>query len=320
MRLTMSPNATLSSLSLCAALVLLGACEPPAESSDELAVDETAGAIVTSVDQTALLENFLGDGSLRRLPLSLARPLVIDGARRGLESLVEPRHPDCAVETTLDQSPDDPELQILRVSYDHCPAGFLRLIELDGSLSVSFGFESEPCDQDALLQCPSALRFTLQTDYLRIGARYGDRFTELSDAAWELYDPLDDSAEAITEWASEYTVRNHRGNQLSVDTRARWSVARDDIERCVTLHQFDTELSIAGRDELRTIAATGSDLVRCNNRCPARGSVRMSYGTGRILRWTYLGDDTARVTGPEGAEFDILLPCADEATAEPDAL
>jgi hypothetical protein len=284
------------SLALAAALALAGAgCDEPAPDEDGLVVEETSSAVASSLDLTTISDSFAAPALLALIPVDLARPRMILEARSALLSSVG--NPLCVQVESMDTETS----AYVEVIYDNCPGGLLWLLEIDGSLRADLEFDTAPCGTST---CPTAVRFTLSTDYFRVGSRFGDRFAEIA-GSWSLYDPL--ALGAATEWDSEFRVSNHRGSSLSMFSRASWAVAGD----CVSL-DFDGELEIDRRMDLQVISASAEGVVQCRDECPSEGSVRMAYGRGRILAWDYTGADTVRVTGPRGRRFDVALPCGAE--------
>lgn len=282
-------------LALAAALALVGAgCEEP-EGDDEAVVEETSSAVASSLDLTTISDSFAAPALLSLIPVELARPRMIADARSALLSSVG--NPLCVQVESMDAEAS----AYVEVVYDNCPGGLLWLLELDGSLRADLAFDTAPC---ATGTCPTAVRFTLSTDYFRVGSRFGDRFAEIA-GSWSLYDSL--TPGEATAWDSEFEVSNHRGSSLRMSSRASWAVAGG----CVSL-DFDGELEVDQREDLQVISASAEGVVQCRNECPGAGSVRMAYGRGRILSWDYTGADTVRVTGPRGRRFDVALPCGAE--------
>lgn len=283
-------------LAVVAALALIGAgCGEPAPDEDGLVVEETSSAVASSLDLTTISDSFAASPLLALIPMELARPRMLLEARAAL--LASVGNPLCVQVETMDTETS----AYVEVVYDNCPGGLLWLLEIDGSLRADLAFETAPCGTNT---CPTAVRFTLSTDYFRVGSRFGDRFAEI-EGSWSLYDPL--ALGEATEWDSEFRLSNHRGSSLSMFSRASWAVAGG----CVNL-DFDGELEIDRRADLQVISASAEGVVQCRNECPSAGSVRMAYGRGRILAWDYTGADTARVTGPRGRRFDVALPCGPE--------
>jgi len=283
-------------LALAAALALVGVgCGEPAPDEDGLVVEETSSAVASSLDLTLISDSFAAPALLALLPVELARPRMLLEARSAL--LASVGNPLCVQVETMDTETS----AYVEVVYDNCPGGLLWLLEIDGSLRADLAFETAPCGTST---CPTAVRFTLSTEYFRVGSRFGDRFAEI-EGSWSLYDPL--APGLATEWDSEFGVSNHRGSSLRMFSRASWAVAGG----CVSL-DFDGELEIDRRADLQVISASAEGVVQCRNECPSQGSVRMAYGRGRILAWDYTGADTALVTGPRGQRFDVALPCGAE--------
>lgn len=280
---------------LAAALVALAAgCSDPADQED-VAVDEASYALASSMDLVGLSNSFEASPLLGVLPVSLARPRLLGDVRGALLASVGNRL--CVDVETVDRE----DAAYVSVTYDQCPAGLLWLVEIDGALRADLEIETAPCSTG---ECPSAIRFRLSTEYLRIGSRLGTRFTELR-GSWELYDPI--AAGLATEWDSVFSVRNHLRRSLAVNSHASWLVEAG----CVTL-SIDADLTVAERQDLETIAVSAREVTTCRNQCPSSGEVQIAYGLGEILRWAYTGANTAVVTGPRGRRFEIALPCGDE--------
>lgn len=259
----------------------------------DVAVDESASAVAASFDMVGILDSFSASDALATLPAALARPRALLDARAALLLSVGDR--SCVTVETDEET-------YIEVSYDACPAGLFRLIEIEGSLRAGLELETAPC---GLAQCPTAVRFTLSTPYLRIGSRLGPRFIELTDAIWDLHDSVEPGVP--TTWVSEYAVRNHRDRYLAMRSRASWAV--DGL--CVSL-DLEAEQEVQGRDDLRVIASSARGVRRCVGECPSAGTVRIAYGRGEILGWSYSGMDTALVTGPRGQRVEVALPCGDD--------
>ena len=285
-------------LALAMALALSGAgCDEPEVNDEEVVevAEETSSAVASSLDLTTISDSFAAPALLAIIPVDLARPRMIADARAALLASVG-ESPCVQVE-----SADTETSAYVEVVYDNCPGGLLWLLELDGSLRADLEFDTAPCGTST---CPTAVRFTLSTDYFRVGSRFGHRFAEL-EGSWSLYDPL--ALGERTEWDSEIRVGNHLGSSLRLFSRASWAVENG----CVNL-DFDGELEIDQRADLQVISASAQGVVQCRNECPSAGSVRMAYGPGRILAWDYTGEATAEVTGPRGRGFEVALPCEAE--------
>jgi hypothetical protein len=280
-------------LALVMALALAGCDEPGGD--DEVVVEETSSAVASSLDLTTISDSFAAPALLAITPVDLARSRMILDARSAL--LASVGNAPCVQIESMDTATS----AYVEVVYDDCPGGLLWLLEIDGSLRADLAFDTAPC---ATGTCPTAVRFTLSTDYFRVGSRFGHRFAEIA-GSWSLYDPL--ALGQPTAWDSEFEVSNHLGSSLRMASRASWLVEGG----CVNL-DFDGELAIDRREDLQVISASAQGVVQCRNECPRAGSVRMAYGRGRILAWDYTGDATVQATGPRGRRFDVALPCGDE--------
>jgi hypothetical protein len=278
---------------LATACAVTGCTEPDAD--EDVVVDEASLALAASLDLVGILDSFEVSEALALVPVGLARARILLDVRAALLASVANRL--CVDVQVVDS---DTESSVA-VTYDRCPAGLLRLIEVDGSLRARLEIETAPC---GAAECPSAVRFTLDTEYLRIGSRFGTFFTEMQ-GRWSLCDPL--APGMATTWDSEYSVRNHLERGLSLRSRASWLVEG----LCVTF-DVDAELQVQRRQDLQTVAASAREVVQCLNECPSAGVVQLAYGRGKILGWEYTGMDTALVTGPRGRRFEIALPCGEE--------
>jgi hypothetical protein len=278
---------------LVAALTTPGCMAP--EDDESVVVDEASHALAASLDLVGISDSFEVSEALALVPVSLARARILLDVRAALLASVANRL--CVNVEIVDSATETSVV----VTYDDCPAGLLRLIELDGSLRARLELETAPC---GTTECPTAVRFTLSTDYLRIGSRFGTFFTEM-EGEWSLYDPL--APGLPTEWDSRYAVRNHLEHSLALRSRASWLVEG----LCVTL-DVDADFQVTQREDLRTIAASARDVRQCLGACPSAGEVQIAYGRGKILTWAYTGMDTALVTGPRGRRFEVALPCGDE--------
>jgi hypothetical protein len=278
---------------LVTALATSGCMAP--EDDERVVVDEASHALASSLDLVGITNSFEVSEALALLPASLARARILLDVRAALLASVANRL--CVTVDTVDSATET----YVAVTYDDCPAGLLRLIELDGSLRARLELETAPC---GTTECPTAVRFTLSTEYLRIGSRFGTFFTEM-EGEWSLHDPL--SPGLPTAWDSRYSVRNHLEHSLDLRSRASWLVEG----LCVTLN-VDADFQVTQREDLRTIAASARDVMQCLGECPSAGVVQIAYGRGKILAWAYTGMDTALVTGPRGRDFEVALPCGEE--------
>lgn len=278
---------------LAAALATTGCMEP--QDDDDVAVDETSHALAASLDLVGISNSFEASEALATLPVALARPRILLDVRTALLASVASR--TCVNVETV----DDAAGTYVMVTYDDCPAGPLRLVELDGSLRADLQLETAPC---GVGECPIAVRFRLRTEYLRIGSRFGTRFTEMT-GEWQLHDPV--APGLPTRWDSEYTVRNQLERSASVSSSASWLSEGS----CVTLN-VDASFEVAQREDLHTVAASARGVTQCQDECPSAGVVQVAYGLGKVLAWEYTGMDTAVVTGPRGRSFEVALPCGEE--------
>jgi hypothetical protein len=277
---------------LAAALATAGCVEP--QDDDDVAVDETSHALAASLDFVGISNSFERADALAALPVALARPRILLDVRN---ALLASANLTCVDVETM----DDGTTASVTVTYDDCPAGFLRLVELDGSLTAGLRLETAPC---AAGECPTAVSFTLETEYLRIGSRFGTHFTEMN-GRWELYDQV--APGMPTRWESSFEMRNHLERSLSLHSTASWLVE----DGCVTL-DLDADFTVQQRADLRTVAASARGLTQCRDECPRTGTVQVAYGLGKILAWEYTGTNTAVVTGPRGRSFEVALPCGEE--------
>ncbi|WP_428262037.1 hypothetical protein [Haliangium sp.] len=282
-----------TSTMLVLALVATGCPAQGDEEAGAVAVDETSAAMASSIDMVGVMRSFEGGIGLALLPVATARREALRAARDSLLGSVRNR---------LCVSVDTDEESYVEVTFRECPTGLFRLFELDGSLRADIEFDTVPC---ALGECPIAVRYTVSTPRLRMGARFGVRFVELA-GSWSLYDPID--ATAPTEWDSGYMVENHLGRRIAMSSRTRWVV---DLNQCVTF-SLDGELQVDGRADVDLVALSARGVTRCPGQCPQAGTVELAYGRGELLAWTYTGEDTALVTGPRGQRFERVLPCAED--------
>lgn len=273
---------------------LVAACTEP-QADEDVAVDEANQALAASLDLVGIANSFGVSEALALVPVGLARARILLDVRSALLASVANR--SCVDVEVVDSEAET----YVAVTYDRCPAGLLRLIELDGSLRASLALETAPC---GVAECPTAVRFTLDTDHLRIGSRFGTFFTEMQGRI-SLYDPL--APGMATTWESEYSVRNHLERGLSLRSRASWLVQG----LCVTL-DVDADFQVQRRTDLETVAASARGVMQCLGECPRAGVVQLAYGAGKILGWEYTGTDTAVVTGPRGRSFEIALSCGEE--------
>lgn len=294
-RLTRSFRPMRSALAAVLVAALTAGCTEPLEADEDVVVDESSHALAASLDLVGIADNFKAPDLLSLLPVGVARTRILADARNALLGSVG-NQPCVSVETGETETE-----AYVAVTYDECPAGLFRLIELDGSLRAELAFETAPC---GTAQCPTAVRFTLQMDALRIASRFGAFFAEM-DGELSLYDPL--QAGMPTEWDSRYSVRNHLDHSLSLNSHASWQV-----EGVCVAFDVDVDFQVQQREDLQTIAASARDVVQCLGQCPSNGEVRIAYGRGKILSWEYTGTNTALVTGPRGRSFEVALPCGDE--------
>lgn len=285
----------LATLALVVPVLAAAGCVPEDDAPGDVAVAETSAAVASSLDLVGVSGSFEVAETVGLLPVRLARVQVLQDAVRAMVGSV--REAECLTVDTDQES-------FVEVTFDACPAGLLRLREIDGSLRADLDFETVPCGLD---ECPVAARFALSTPRLRIGARFGVRFVEIA-GSWALRDPV--AAAEPTTWDADITMANHLGGSLAMRSRAAWVTS----DQCTTM-SLDAELAVAGHDDddvVGTIVTAAREVTRCANECPQSGTVQVAYGLGDILAWTYTGEDMVAVRGPRGHSREVVLPCADE--------
>ena len=273
-------------------LLAAAGCVPEDEGAGDVAAAETSAAVAASMDLVGVSGSFEVSEALGLLPVRLARAQALEDAVQAMVGSVR----DAACLTV-----DTDQESFVEVTFDACPAGLLRLREIDGSLRAELDFETAPCGLD---ECPVAARFTLSTPRLRMGARFGERFVEMA-GSWSLRDAV--AAAEPTTWDAGLMISNHLGGSLAMSSRAAWVTS----DQCTTV-DLDAELTVAGGDEVGTIVTAAREVTRCAGACPSSGTVQVAYGLGDILAWTYTGEDTVIARGPRGQRVEMVLPCAGE--------
>lgn len=281
----MQPLASMArvpSILMCALLTAAVACGSADEADDTLATEQVSAAVVNSADLARLVQPLDGSDALATLgDAELVRQKIEDAIDAYQRALIRP---DC-------MSVDTDFSSFVELVFDDCQTLF---VDLDGSLRAELSI-----DRTAI---PARLEFELSTaplDRLAVATRqreviYTDssfttRFAVLGAAPVEFFGDL-----TITE-----------GNKtLEVSADASWTVTNSTV----TL-SAGAQVSGSATGELGTISASVENLVRDPEQCPASGDVQVSYGAGVFLQWSYTGDDSVTVLGPQGKQLDVPLDC-----------
>ena len=100
---------------------------------------------------------------------------------------------------------------------------------------------------------------------------------------------------------------------LECTTTGPWTV---DDDYCVDM-QMESLLERVDDDELdpdrriQTMVVGVEGLHRGPLSCPTAGRVRISFGTGALLEWTYADGGQVEVMAPRGRTFVHQLVCAE---------
>jgi hypothetical protein len=275
----------------------------PAEDGDDLAVVDavatrSADAVSAKANLARLAAVFAGEPELATLTEAEARARAVDLLAlrlRGLELA------DCDPTVVA-----DPVSGTLGADLSDCRVGLLRM---DGELQASVAIERSPC---AGGMCPSAVVWTLQTFDLEIGAGL---FRPRLRGSVTLRDPVDPALPASWSTGDDFVIENRLGTFRTQST-ASWTF---DGDRCIVGMQLEARLdrvSPADGGDSRIDRAVGTIVVsaqgvdRCPAKCPTAGEVQLAFGRGRVLAWTYDGDELD-VIAPGGEHFAASLDCTE---------
>jgi hypothetical protein len=115
-----------------------------------------------------------------------------------------------------------------------------------------------------------------------------------------------------------FTVENPLGT-FATDSHASWSVETDGcitftLESQLDRLADDDDVDARTDDEIGTIVLQAERVHRCPGQCPDRGRLRLAFGAGRLLEWSYGGepgdaDEDVDVVAPRGHRFRQRLQC-----------
>lgn len=297
-----SRNHLAPGLALGLVLALVG-CDPGDDDGDDLALVDvvatrSADAVSAKANLARLGEVFAGEAALATMTEAEARARAVELLElrlRGLELA------DCDPVVVA-----DPVAGTIEAELADCRVGLLRM---DGELQATVAIELSPCAGGS---CPSAIAWTLQPLDLEIGAGL---FRPRLRGTVTLHDPVDPTLPTSWSTGDDFVLENRLGTFATRST-ASWRI---DAERCVVGMQLEARLDRIPADDARetridreagTIVVSAQGVDRCPARCPTAGEVQLAFGRGRVLAWTYAGDELD-VIAPGGAHFAASLDCTE---------
>lgn len=300
-----SQTPVLSRTAAVLAIALAAACdrgEPDYEyrGVDVIVADRSAHAVSNNTNLAGIAELlFSADPSLVGSNLADARSLAVLSLVARLGAI---NFKDCTPQITYDMTAGSVD-----AVFDGCRVGLLRV---DGDSHATVEIESSPCDAG---ECPAAVLWTLHDFDVLIGPNEskphfaGDVLVrDAIQAEGELEEPMS--------WQTlpGFTITNALG-VFATSSHATWTV---DDDRCVDmqmeslLERIDDDAQDPHR-RIQTIVVGVEGLHRCPLRCPSDGRVRISFGTGALLDWTYEDGGQVEVKAPRGRTFVHPLVCAE---------
>lgn len=274
---------------------VLGGCHvdaPELDERDERIAIESASAESSHHDLMKMANAIGVSEDAAAVPSDEVLARIFSDARLGVMASVE--SPTCL---TIDSD----ESTYIDVQYDDCQQRWGIAI-LNGGWRAEIGLETEPCDAG---ECLRAGSFGFAIDEFTVSGPGGRVWAETS-GSFRVRDPVDPAEFSTYEADTSFT--NAEGSTLASSLDASWLV---DDASCYYL-DFDGQLSLSDGDDLGVIASSGRGIVRCPDACPSEGTIRLSYGAGAILQWSYDGSPEVVVSGPRGSEAVVALPCGDE--------
>lgn len=282
------------------AALLAGGCDPePEDGEDPELVDavatRSADAVSAKANLARLAEVFAGEAALATMTEAQARARAVDLLAMRLRGL-ELANCEPALVT-------DPDAGTLSATASGCRIGLLRF---DGELQASVEIEMAACPSG---ECPAAVVWTLSTFDLEIGA--GLRRPRLG-GSMTLRDPVDPTLPMSWATGDDFVLVNRLG-RFTARSSASWTM---DDQRCIVGLQLEARLDRLTTDsptldrQVGTLVVSAQGVDRCPAKCPTDGEVRLAFGRGRVLEWSYDGDELD-VVAPGGAHFDAALDCTE---------
>lgn len=266
-----------------------------------IVADRTGHAIVANTNLAYVAEIF-------SFPPTVALEEAVDAPPRAVAALAE-RVLALNLQCTPELEIGDDTL-VTRFGED-CRAGWLKVT---GEIAATVRIESGagPCPSgDA---CATAVVWTIEDFAVQLGPDLANR-PRLSGPV-ELRDTSDTSAPMTWTTLDGFTFENRLG-MFASRSHASWTIGTDD---CVTfsvenqldrLEDQDADVEI----EIGTIVLQAEDVHRCPAKCPDAGRLRLAFGAGKLLEWTYDGepgdgDPEVEVIAPRGHTFAQRLQCS----------
>ena len=209
---------------------------------------------------------------------------------------------DCTPQITYDMAAGSVD-----AIFDGCRVGLLKV---DGDSHATVEIETEACDTG---ECPAAVLWTLHDFDVLIGPSESKPHFAGDVLLRDAIQPPGELEEPMS-WQTlpGFTITNALG-VFETSSHATWTV---DDERCVDM-QMESLLERNDDDDadperkIQTIVVGVEGLHRCPLRCPSDGRVRISFGTGALLDWTYEDGGQVEVKAPRGRTFVHQLICAE---------
>lgn len=285
------------SFSLVALALALAACDRDDSDDDFVApivAERTGHAIVANTNLVYVAELF-------SFAPALALEDAADAPPRAVATLAErvlALNLMCTPELEIGE-----DTLVARFGED-CRAGWLKVT---GEIAATVRIESGtgPCPTgDA---CATATVWTIEDFAVQLGPDLANR-PRLSGPV-ELRDTSDASAPMTWTTLDGFTFENRLG-MFASRSHASWTLDADD---CVTFsvenqldHLEDEEVDL----EIGTIVLQAEDVHRCPAKCPDAGHLRLAFGAGKLLEWTYGDDAEVDVIAPRGHAFTQRLQCS----------
>jgi hypothetical protein len=286
------------SFSLAALACTLAGCDPVQTDVVETTVaDRTGHAIVANTNLAFVAEIF-------SFPPTLALEDAVDAPSRAVAILAE-RVLALNLQCT-------PELEISEATLvtrfgDDCRAGWLKVT---GEISATVEIESGAGPCPSVDACATAVVWTIEDFAVQLGPDLDNR-PRLSGPV-ELRDTSDASAPMSWTTLDGFTFENRLGMFAST-SHATWTIAADDCITFTTDSRLDRLADADGDGDLEveigTIVLEADAIHRCPKECPDAGRLRLAYGAGRLLEWSYGDDAEVEITAPRGHSFVQRLQC-----------
>jgi hypothetical protein len=291
-----------SKLRYCAlSLAIVGAfaCDPGDDGDEvELAVaDRSANAVTNKTNLALLAEFFAADPVLSGT--------TVEQARAGAVALLVARLDVINFKECTPQVTSDSVAGRVTASFTGCRVG---LLAVEGDAEATVQIETTPCARG---ECPSAVVWTLPDFDVVVGPAGVSR--PQFNGVIVLRDPIQAAGEPELpmSWTTEpgFTITNRLGVFETI-SHASWTV---DAQRCVQM-QLEARIERVDTDDaidrhIRTIVVSVDGLRRCPAHCPERGRVRIAFGRGALLEWSYDEGGEVEVDAPRGRRFAQTLAC-----------